>query len=142
MKLIINDGGRSSAGFKGETGDCVTRAIAITTGKPYKEVYDELNKLSKVERNSKRRRSKSNSRLGIYRVTYQGYIESLGFEWVPTMKIGQGCKVHLREDELPYGTLIVKVSKHLCAVIDGAVHDTHDPTRGGTRCVYGYYLKK
>jgi hypothetical protein len=27
-------------------------------------------------------------------------------------------------------------------VIDGVVHDTHDPRRGGTRCVYGYYQKK
>ena len=30
-----NDGGRSAAGFSGKTGDCVCRAIAIATGKPY-----------------------------------------------------------------------------------------------------------
>jgi len=35
----------------------------------------------------------------------------------------------------------VKVSKHLTAVIDGVMYDTHDPSRGGSRCVYGYYLK-
>jgi len=38
--------------------------------------------------------------------------------------------------------LIVKVSKHLTTVIDGVLHDTHDPSRRGSRCVYGYYLKK
>jgi hypothetical protein len=27
-----DDGGRSAAGFKGKTSDCVTRAIAIATG--------------------------------------------------------------------------------------------------------------
>lgn len=57
----------------------------------------------------------------------------------PTMAIGSGCKVHLRADELPTGRLVVSVSKHLVAVVDGVVHDTHDPRRGGTRCVYGYW---
>jgi hypothetical protein len=41
--------------------------------------------------------------------------------------------------ELPQGALLVKVSKHLTAVIDGVIHDTHDCSRGGTRCVYGYF---
>jgi hypothetical protein len=47
--------------------------------------------------------------------------------------------VHLRAEELPGGRLIVKVSKHVVAVIDGVINDSHDPSRGGTRCVYGYY---
>ena len=47
IPFIYNDGGRAAAGFKGNTRDCVTRAIAIVTGKPYKEVYDALNELSK-----------------------------------------------------------------------------------------------
>jgi hypothetical protein len=55
------------------------------------------------------------------------------------MKIGSGCRVHLRERELPSGRLIVSVSRHMVAVIDGVIHDTHDPSRGGTRCVYGYW---
>ena len=42
MLFKHNDGGRVSAGFKGSAGDCVTRAIAILTGKPYKEIYSEL----------------------------------------------------------------------------------------------------
>jgi len=55
------------------------------------------------------------------------------------MGIGTGCKVHLREEELPKGKIIASVSKHLTTVIDGIIHDTHDPQRNGTRCVYGYY---
>jgi hypothetical protein len=58
------------------------------------------------------------------------------------MKVGIGCQVHLRPDELPTGTLIVKVSKHLTAIVDEIIEDTHDPSRGGKRCVYGYYSKK
>jgi hypothetical protein len=30
-------------------------------------------------------------------------------------------------------------SRHLVAVIDGVIHDTHDCSRDGTRCVYGYF---
>lgn len=81
-------------------------------------------------------------------------MKSLGFEWVPTMFIGQGCKVHLTDGELPAGRLVVIVSKHLTAVIDGVIHDTYSPERNihwthgdGTntiqrRCVYGYYILK
>jgi hypothetical protein len=58
------------------------------------------------------------------------------------MAIGQGCKVHLRATELPAGRLIVQVSKHLVAVIDGVIRDTSDPSRGGKRCVYGYYSRE
>jgi hypothetical protein len=55
------------------------------------------------------------------------------------MQIGSGCKVHLRDGELPTGRLVVFVSKHYTAVIDGVIHDTYDPSRAGTRCVYGYF---
>jgi hypothetical protein len=59
------------------------------------------------------------------------------------MRIGQGCTTHLRRSELPTtGRLIVSVSKHITAVIDGVIHDTHDPSRRGTRCVYGYWVKE
>jgi hypothetical protein len=68
-------------------------------------------------------------------------MESIGWRWVPTMQIGSGCKVHLRASELPRGRLVVKVTKHCVAVIDGVIHDTHDCARDGTRCVYGYYVE-
>ena len=84
----------------------------------------------------------SSPRNGNHRNVFHDYILAQGFEWVPTMKVGAGCQVHLRPDELPMGTLIVKVSKHLTTVIDGVIHDTHNPSRNGSRCVYGYYIKK
>lgn len=138
---IYDDGGRHAAGFKGETGDCGVRACAIALGLPYKQVYGELNVFCKAEKPSKRRRGKSNSRTGIHRVTLQAYLESKGWEWVATMKVGQGCTTHLCPKELPSGTIIARVSKHYTAVINGVVHDSHDPTRDGTRCVYGYFRK-
>jgi len=37
------------------------------------------------------------------------------------MSIGSGCRVHLRADDLPPGRLIVKISRHYTAVIDGVI---------------------
>lgn len=149
MLFTYNDGGRAAAGFEGKAGDCVTRSIAIATGKPYSEVYDALFESSRDYgdthrgRVAKRIRERGGSpRQGQFRVVYQTYLESLGWKWIPTMKIGSGCKVHLNAEELPKGRLLVKVSKHLTAVIDGVVHDTHDCSRDGKRCVYGYFVKE
>lgn len=136
-RFVLDDGGRAAAGFKGKTGDCVTRAIAIAGKLPYEDVYDRLNVLAKSERRAKRR---SSSRTGVMRPTYEKLLlRELGATWTSCMAIGSGCTVHLRREELPMGRLVVQVSKHLVAVIDGVIHDTHDPSRGGTRCVYGYY---
>ncbi len=139
MPFVYSDGGRGAAGFRGTAGDCVVRAIAIATQKPYREVYDALNTLARSERVGKRKKRKSSSRTGVYPHTYHNYLKSIGWSWTPTMQVGQGCRVHLRPDELPAGRLIVRLSKHLSAVIDGVVYDTDNPSRDGTRCVYGYF---
>jgi len=137
---IHDDGGRQQAGFKGSTGDCVCRAIAIATAKPYAEVYDALNDTQAAMRQTKRVRG-SSSRTGVARPVYEHYLRSLGWKFVPCMTIGSGCQVHLKSTELPSGRIICRLSRHLCTVIDGVIHDTHDPSRDGTRCVYGYYVE-
>ena len=142
MEWEYTDGGRADAGYRGSTSDCTTRAIAIITGRPYQEIYDIVNQYAKRERKSKTRTSKSSARTGVYRATVKRILKDLDFEWVPTMQIGSGCKVHLKASELPSGKIIVSLSKHLAAVIDGVVYDTHDPSRDETRCVYGYWYKK
>ena len=121
----FDDGGRAAAGYRGKTGDCVCRAIVIATGKPYQEVFDAIKEIRK-----------SSARAG----AYKDYIAELGYEWVPTMQIGSGCRVHARAHELPGGRLILRLSRHFTAMIDGVIRDTYDPSRGGTRCVYGYWI--
>jgi hypothetical protein len=145
----LNDGGREAAGFKGGAGDCVVRAIAIAADLPYVQVYEDLRAANAAyadQRNDKLARrlnvKGASPRNGNHRNVFHDYILGHGFEWVPTMRVGAGCQVHLRLDELPSGTLIVKVSKHLTAVVNGVIQDTHNPSRGGTRCVYGYYIKR
>lgn len=140
MKWIYSDGGRSKY-FKGEAGDCVTRAICNATGMDYKEVYDLVNYYIKKE--SLDERYVSNARTGVSKEISRKLLEDLGWKWHPTMKFGEGCKVHLKEDELPKGTLIVSVSKHLTCVKDGVIYDTFSPCRNGNgRCVYGYFAKE
>ena len=141
MDWHYSDGGRATAGYKGGAGDCVTRAIAIATEIPYQEVYDGLNALAKsAPKYASQKRSRSSvARNGVPKPTILEYLDQRGWTWVPTMQIGSGCRVHLRADELSSGRIICKLSKHVCAVIDGVVYDTHDPTRDGTRCVYGYW---
>jgi hypothetical protein len=142
MQIVITDGGRKEAGYKSKkSGDCVCRAISIATKQDYQKVYDELNEVAERER-PRGKKKRSNSNTGVYKATIKRYMENLGWTWVPTMKIGSGCKVHLKKEELPSGRIVVSVSKHLVAVIDGIIHDNHDPARNGTRCVYGYWIEK
>lgn len=139
MKWVYNDGGRSKC-FKGTTGDCVCRAISIATGKDYKEIYNLINKYAK-EYSKTNPDDNSHARYGVSKELADKILADLGYTWIPTMRFGTGCKVHLRDGELPNGTLIVRVSKHFTTVIDGIINDTYDCSRDGTRCCYGYYIK-
>jgi len=141
MEFVYADGGRSHYFKATKVGDCVTRAIANATGKDYKEVYDALNAIAQNERTGTRKRGISNSRKGVYTGTCRKYIEGeLGWVWVPKMEIGSGCTTHLRDGELPSkGTYIIRTSKHFTCIKDGKLYDTYDCSRGGDRCVYGYW---
>ena len=139
MKHQYNDGGREAAGYKGDTGDCGVRAIAIATGHDYQTVYDEINALCK-QTEARTRKRKSNARTGVHRHIVDKYLTSHGWTWMPTMQIGSGCTVHMREEELPAARIVCRLSRHFAAVIGGVLHDTYDSSREGTRCVYGYWI--
>jgi hypothetical protein len=152
MEYIYNDGGREAAGFKGKCGDCVTRAVAIASGRPYAEVYATLADGMGTQRKAKGRTARNG--ISVSRKWFKDYMHSIGFVWTPTMLVGSGCKTHLTDGELPMGRLVVRVSGHCTAVIDGVVNDTWNPQREthlintvngvqsfgvGKRCVYGYW---
>lgn len=131
----MSDGGRAAAGFKGQAGDCVVRAAAIVTGLPYKEVHIAYSDWLGYDADNPNgsERDHFNSRR---------FLISLGFKWIPLMKVGSGCNTHLNSDELPSGKIIARLSRHVVAVINGIVYDTYDCSRDGKRCVYGYYMKE
>lgn len=143
MQWQYDDGGRSAAGYQGAAGDCVARAIAIVTRRPYSDVYAAIAAGVGAQRRRKKDRAKrpASARNGVdvRRAWFRQYMQTLGFRWTATMAIGTGTTTHLRAGELPSGRLVVAVSKHYTAVIDHVVHDTHDPARDGRRAVYGYW---
>lgn len=135
ISFVKTDGGRSEAGFKSSrAGDCVARALAIAANISYTEAYKAL--ADENKRDGGQRSARDGVSQNIYRRVFRNY----GAEWTATMGIGTGTTVHLRADELPAGRIIARLSKHLCAVIDGVIYDTHDPSRDGTRAVYGYWV--
>jgi hypothetical protein len=146
MEWVYNDGGRKDAGYKGEVGDCVARSIAIAAQLPYKEVYNDLAWGNGKERRTRGKPNKRKVRTaahGIHtkRKWFKDYMQFLGFTWVPTMFIGQGCKIHLKADELPAGRLVVATAGHYQAVIDHVIYDIGNDC-DERRCVYGYWIKQ
>jgi hypothetical protein len=147
----FDDGGRKAAGFEGRAGDCVVRATSIATGIPYCEAYKTFYVLAKdpprryTEKTKARLRANASPRKGVSERLWRPFYEDIGWIWVPTKEFGQPTRVHLKADELPGGTIICRLSKHLCAVINGVLHDTYDSSWSrscqeyGKRTVYGYF---
>jgi hypothetical protein len=152
-RWVKDDGGRSRSRVaragrrKNSTGDCVARAITIATGKDYDEVHDALTVHSVRQTYSapdnpyvKWKRRRGGVRVfdpdhGCDEEAFGSYLESLGWKFTST----KDQKVRLRADKLPRGRLIVDISRHLVAVIDGVIHDTFDCGKGGRKHVKGYW---
>lgn len=132
MEYIYDDGGRSLY-FKGKTGDCVCRSVAIASGRDYKEVYDLIfSTMKESPRNGVNTRTAKFKRL----------MESLGFRWVATSGIGSHQAVHFIKGELPDGRMVCSVNGHWVAVVDNQVRDIFDcrlNTFGENRRIYGYW---
>jgi hypothetical protein len=148
-RWVKDDGGRSKSGIPSaekKVGDCVARAIAIATQRPYREVHDALVVRSvhhvATDNSSygKWTRRKGGIRHfdadhGCADEVYGPYLQSLGWKFTTT----KGMKVHLRADALPPGRLIVHLRRHLAAVIDGVIHDTFNCGESGRMPVQGYW---
>lgn len=120
--FVHDDGGREAAGFKGSAGDCVVRAVAIASGRPYAEVHARFRIGTGRVRHSKRRPSPENGIITA-KPWFKKYMAELGFQWVASAKLPD------------IGRLVVKTKTHAFAVIDLVVHDTHakrvfDPREG------------
>lgn len=134
LPYVYDDGGRARY-FKAKgVGDCVCRAIAIASGKDYKEVYDALrDAMGESPRNGVKTRS----------VKYKRFMSGMGFVWTPCSSVGDTTAIHLYAGEMPAaGRLVCHVAGHSVAVIDGVVHDIWDSrynSFGQPRRVYGYW---
>jgi hypothetical protein len=137
---VHSDGGRAAAGYKGSAPDCVARAIALATGKPYKEVYDELNDM--VRRTSPDGTlRKAGAARGIPNWIASSYLSKLGWEYVGLLKATYAHPALLQP-----GVIVVDAPRHLACVVDGVLYDTfdsaHTPVRRKARKISGYYRPK
>ncbi|MGN1268824.1 MAG: hypothetical protein ACI4U0_04935 [Candidatus Aphodocola sp.] len=135
---VYDDAGRPET-LKDNINDSVCRSIAIATGMTYEETTNLLNKYIKDSGYDEAYIKNDYPRVA--KEVAHKLLLDLGFTWKPTMLFGKGCKVHLRKSELPNGTLIVSISKHLTCIVDGIIHDMQDESRHGSRCIYGFYYK-
>ena len=128
MKYEYNDGGRSLY-FRTIRKDYdVIRALSIVKDADYLETLRLCERITKSYLGD-----------GILKRDLKKVMISFGGEWHPCMSAGTGCKVHLRKEELPNGRIICQLTKHYTAVINGVINDTFDPSRNGSRCIYGYW---
>ena len=115
-----NDGGRRAAGFRGDAGDCVARAMAIVTGREYGECYKAL-----ANANASLGRPRS-ARNGVLKKAYEKVFEEFGLVKF-TLKRGKGTSLPtFAEAHMDYGDCIVTTTKHVCAIVGGKLHDTRD----------------
>lgn len=107
------------------------RAVAIVDQRSYTEVFDEVEQF----------RRRCDLQLGALKNWLPRYMLHLGWEWTPTTFLAEGCTTHLRASELPRGRIVVRISMGVAAVVDRVLHDVSDESRGGRRCVYGWWAR-
>ena len=112
-----NDGGRRAAGFKGNASDCVVRAIAITTGKDYLEVYKHVAGLNKQTVGKRSARNGVSKEVAARAHAYFG---------LSKVRLPKGPKPTFSEAYGRYGNCIVTSTGHECALVGGYLQDTAD----------------
>lgn len=145
MPWVYNDGGYATSGFTGKHPNQVVVALAIATGQPYRETYHAVYR-RQVEyvRRTRRKHIKAKgaaiSEVGVWPEVSRAYLRELDWTWTPVMKVGSGVTMHLRYDELPDEVLLIaSVSRGLVTVVNGVAQAIDDPSRGGSRAVYGFW---
>lgn len=123
MKFQYSDGGRSLY-FSGIVGDCVTRSFAIALGKSYLEMYELVNRISKLERvdmkiksNGIKRKDISSACGGVYPETIQKLAYHFGLKF--NRKTGKVKNLKGRN-------YLVQLQEHLTCIRNGIMIDTHD----------------
>lgn len=130
MTYVYNDGGRLQAGYKGSTGDCGARAMAIALGLDYKTAYNQL-----AQANKDRGFAKS-ARNGIYKDVYSDVLAKHGWVWVSAPKfVGRKAKC----SDMPSGTVIAQQAGHYVTVVNGVPNDVWNCSQ---KMVYGYWAKQ
>ena len=135
MQFVWADGGRSTYFKSGNFHDDVIRAIANATGYPYLAVRRELNNMARrIE--GKKFFSKKSERIYSEKI-YRPLLEEWGWRYVDPKD-----NIHFREEELPEGTLIVRVNGRLTVVRNGRCYDTEGIHGCSDWIVHSYFKRR
>lgn len=123
-----SDGGRALAGFPVQlTGDCVARAIAHATGKPYGPIWYALAFLPDLGDTTLKRLYLTADN-GISPDDCTDYLASLGFRRM-ILSDDPSQRFMERMPCLAQGSYLLNTPRHMTACVNGTVLDTWD-TRG------------
>ena len=112
-----DDGGRAASGRRGTAGDCVVRAAAIASGRPYDEVY----RLAAAE--MKRATGKRSARNGVAKKACEALYQQLG---LVKARLPSGPRPTYSEAHRLFGDCVVSTAKHHAALVGGNLRDTFD----------------
>lgn len=124
-EFIIDDGGRAASGRHGDSGDCVVRAIALAGRMDYDFVYKALADASAAITNPLR-----NSKPG-RRTARDGNAPSIvgpvlqSWGWTDH-SVPRGAHVGVLGELPDVSAMVVGVSGHWLAIVEGVVRDTWD----------------
>lgn len=127
-----DDGGRAASGRKGSAGDCVARALAILTGRPYDECYRRLADANADfegrSRSRKIRKHGRSARNGVHKRAGRKVFSEFGLVQV---KIPPGPRPTFTEAHRIHGDCIVSTTRHVCAIVGDELRDTFDGRMAG-----------
>lgn len=129
MEYQCNDGGRNKSKRPKQKNDCTVRALVITTGMKYDEVYDIL-------KDSGRKASKIFDLDGWLKSNDTVKILGKKFNLMtfPPIKGQKRMNPKTFSEVFPKGVFICRTARHVFAVIDGVQHDTFQER--SDRCIY------
>ena len=120
IEYQYTDGGRSEVfSGKGNAGDCVTRALSIISGRPYKECYDRL-----AEANKKYNGGRKSARNGVDKRAYAKVYKEFGLKKISLFNMKP--RPTFTEAYNQFGDCIVSTTKHVAAIVDGVLLDNHN----------------
>lgn len=114
-----DDGGRQAAGFKGTTGDCVVRALAIMSDRGYKECYDACASANKLFNPNRA----ASARNGVNENAWHYVFSYLGFQ---DTGVKASDNLTITSAYQQFGDCVVEIPRHLLAVKGGYVLDAWD----------------
>lgn len=111
--------------------DCAKRSITLLTGKSYQEISLSLNRLKKETKSKKFNSNKNWKKF----VSLQGW-EKMSFPAESGKERMNGTRFCIA---YPKGRYLLRMARHLTAVIDGVIYDTWNCSN---KCVYNAWKIK